>query len=127
MTAAHRQSDAAEARPDDWWKSAVAYQIYPRSFSDSNADGIGDLPGILAKLDYLQHPGVDVVWLSPVYVSPQDDNGHDIADWRGPFGLTVATASKEPARTGWPTIETTARLNPTQNARMWSDPKPRLR
>ena len=66
---------------ESWWKSAVVYQIYPRSFADSNGDGIGDLRGILAKLDYLQHLGVDVLWLSPVYKSPQDDNGYDISDY----------------------------------------------
>jgi oligo-1,6-glucosidase len=69
------------ARPDGWWKSAVVYQIYPRSFSDSNGDGIGDLPGIVSRLDYLAELGVDVVWLSPVYTSPQDDNGYDISDY----------------------------------------------
>jgi len=64
------------------WKRAVVYQIYPRSFQDSNGDGIGDLPGITSRLDYLQQLGVDVVWLSPVYASPQDDNGYDISDYR---------------------------------------------
>ena len=61
---------------DDWWKGAVVYQIYPRSFADSNGDGIGDIPGITSKLDYLADLGVDVLWLSPVYKSPQDDNGY---------------------------------------------------
>ncbi|MDP4301029.1 glycoside hydrolase family 13 protein [Leptothrix discophora] len=65
-----------------WWKSSVVYQIYPRSFCDSNGDGIGDLKGITSKLDHLQALGVDVVWLSPVYRSPQDDNGYDISDYR---------------------------------------------
>ena len=65
-----------------WWKSAVIYQIYPRSFCDSNGDGIGDLQGIISRLDYLQELGVDAVWLSPVYRSPQDDNGYDISDYR---------------------------------------------
>ena len=65
-----------------WWKNAVVYQIYPRSFCDSNDDGIGDLPGITSRLDYLQQLGVDVVWLSPVYRSPNDDNGYDISDYR---------------------------------------------
>lgn len=66
-----------------WWKEAVVYQIYPRSFCDSNGDGIGDLRGIIQKLDYLKELGVDVVWLSPVYKSPNDDNGYDISDYRG--------------------------------------------
>ena len=64
-----------------WWKESVVYQIYPRSFQDSNGDGIGDLRGIMAKLDYLRKLGVDVVWLSPIYQSPNDDNGYDISDY----------------------------------------------
>ena len=70
-------------RSNDWWKRAVIYQIYPRSFCDSNGDGIGDIPGILSKLDYLQYLGADALWLSPVYPSPQYDNGYDVADYRG--------------------------------------------
>lgn len=66
-----------------WWKEAVVYQIYPRSFMDSNGDGIGDIPGIISKLDYLKDLGVDVVWLSPVYKSPNKDNGYDISDYCG--------------------------------------------
>jgi oligo-1,6-glucosidase len=69
-------------RPNDWWKSAVVYQIYPRSFADSNGDGVGDIPGITAHVDYLAELGVDVVWLSPVYASPMDDNGYDISDYQ---------------------------------------------
>ena len=65
-----------------WWKSAVVYQIYPRSFKDSNGDGIGDLNGITSKLDYLQHLGINVIWLSPHYDSPNADNGYDIRDYR---------------------------------------------
>lgn len=65
-----------------WWKESVVYQIYPRSFKDSNGDGIGDLNGITEKLDYLKELGVDVIWLSPVYQSPGDDNGYDISDYR---------------------------------------------
>ena len=64
-----------------WWKEAVVYQIYPRSFCDSNGDGIGDLNGITSKLDYLKELGIDVIWLSPVYKSPNDDNGYDISDY----------------------------------------------
>lgn len=65
-----------------WWKRSVVYQVYPRSFMDSNGDGIGDLPGIISKLDYLKQLGVDVIWLSPVYDSPNDDNGYDIRNYR---------------------------------------------
>ncbi|MDE6601400.1 MAG: alpha-glucosidase [Lachnospiraceae bacterium] len=65
-----------------WWKEAVIYQIYPRSFMDSNGDGIGDLQGIISRLDYLKYLGIDVIWLSPVYQSPNDDNGYDISDYR---------------------------------------------
>ena len=65
-----------------WWKDAVIYQIYPRSFCDSNGDGIGDLNGILQKLDYIQGLGVDVLWLNPIYDSPNVDNGYDIRDYR---------------------------------------------
>ena len=62
-------------------KDMVIYQIYPRSFQDSNADGMGDIPGIISRLDYLQELGVDTIWLSPVYKSPDADNGYDIADY----------------------------------------------
>jgi len=65
----------------NWWKESVIYQIYPRSFKDSNGDGIGDLRGIIEKLDYLHSLGVDVLWLSPIYKSPNDDNGYDISDY----------------------------------------------
>ena len=65
-----------------WWKDAVIYQIYPKSFQDSNGDGIGDIPGIISRLDYLKDLGIDAVWLSPVYCSPQDDNGYDISDYQ---------------------------------------------
>ena len=68
-----------------WWKNAVVYQVYPRSFQDSNGDGLGDIPGIIRRLVYLQTLGIDVIWLSPVYESPQDDNGYDISDYRGIF------------------------------------------
>lgn len=66
-----------------WWKESVVYQIYPRSFNDSNGDGIGDLNGITEKMDYLKELGIDVIWLSPVYESPNDDNGYDISNYQG--------------------------------------------
>ncbi len=65
-----------------WWKEAVAYQIYPRSFKDSNGDGIGDIQGMIEKLDYLKDMGIDVIWVSPIYESPNDDNGYDISDYQ---------------------------------------------
>ncbi len=77
-----RHPPAAAARPDGWWRSAVVYQIYPRSFQDSDGDGIGDIPGITSRLDHLAELGIDVVWLSPVYRSPQVDNGYDISDYQ---------------------------------------------
>jgi oligo-1,6-glucosidase len=79
-TAAPRSETGPATEP--WWKTAVVYQIYPRSFADSDADGVGDLRGIAHRLDHLAELGVDVVWLSPVYPSPQDDNGYDISDYQ---------------------------------------------
>ena len=72
-----------------WWKSAVFYQIYPKSFQDTNGDGVGDIPDIISRLDYLEQLGIDGIWLSPVYESPQEDNGYDISDYEAiypPFG-----------------------------------------
>ena len=68
---------------DPWWKHAVIYEIYPRSFQDSNGDGIGDLNGITQRLDYLQELGVDAIWIAPMYPSPQVDFGYDISDYQG--------------------------------------------
>ncbi len=65
-----------------WWHNSVVYQVYPRSFCDTNGDGIGDIPGIISKLDYLQNLGIEIIWLSPVYQSPMDDNGYDISDYQ---------------------------------------------
>jgi oligo-1,6-glucosidase len=82
MTVEQAPAETPKATGSDWFQRAVVYQIYPRSFADSNGDGIGDLRGIIGRLDYLQRLGVDVVWLSPIYSSPQDDNGYDISDYR---------------------------------------------
>ncbi|MGZ4604196.1 MAG: alpha-amylase family glycosyl hydrolase, partial [Kineosporiaceae bacterium] len=77
MGSGHRQ------RPDDvWWRTAVVYQVYPRSFADGDGDGVGDLRGVLSRLDHLSALGVDVLWLSPIYPSPQEDNGYDISDYQ---------------------------------------------
>jgi alpha-glucosidase len=69
--------------PDSWWKNGIVYQIYPRSFQDSDGDGIGDLRGIRQRLDYLVSLGVDAVWISPIYPSPMADFGYDISDYQG--------------------------------------------
>ena len=78
----HRPISTPASETATWWANAVVYQIYPRSFSDGNGDGMGDLPGITARLPYLQQLGVDAVWLSPFYKSPQADGGYDVADYR---------------------------------------------
>lgn len=70
MTVAHK-----------WWKNSTVYQIWPASYKDSNGDGVGDIPGIISTLDYLKDLGVDVIWCSPMYDSPQDDMGYDISDY----------------------------------------------
>src|SRR5438876_7552561 len=72
---------AAAAHADPWWKHAVIYEIYPRSFQDSNGDGIGDINGITSRLDYLKDLGIDAIWITPMYPSPQVDFGYDIADY----------------------------------------------
>ena len=89
-----------------WWKEAVFYQIYPRSFNDSNGDGIGDLRGILNKLDYLKDLGVDAIWLSPIYDSPNDDNGYDIRDYRKIMSLVCRIVTVRGA--GGPTVSAKA-------------------
>ena len=67
--------------PSSWWKTSTVYQVYPKSFNDTTGSGTGDIRGLTEKLDYLQHLGIDIVWLQPVYVSPQHDNGYDVADY----------------------------------------------
>ena len=77
------QTSATSGTVEPWWKGAAIYQIYPRSFADSNNDGIGDLPGITGKLDYVTSLGVDAIWLSPFFTSPMRDFGYDVADYCG--------------------------------------------
>ncbi len=81
---ANTKKETSGKDPSDkkWWKEAVVYQIYPRSFKDSDGDGIGDLKGIISKLDYIKSLGIDAVWLNPIYSSPNDDNGYDVSDYR---------------------------------------------
>ena len=130
----------------NWWKEAVAYQVYPRSFNDSNGDGIGDLPGLIEKLDYLENLGIDVIWLSPMYPSPNDDNGYDISDYKGimsEFGtmndfdqllssihqrgmklildLVVNHTSDEHP---WFIESKSSKTNPKRDWYIWADPKP---
>ena len=83
MLADEARTRPAVATPRPWWRGAAIYQIYPRSFADSNGDGIGDLPGVTAKLDYVRDLGVDGIWLSPFFTSPMRDFGYDVADYRG--------------------------------------------
>ena len=82
-----------------WWKKAVIYQIYPKSFQDTNGDGIGDIPGIISRLDYLEDLGIDAIWLSPVYRSPQDDNGYDISDYQDIDPIFGSLPDKVPSGT----------------------------
>ena len=76
----HRPSDTADTPA--WWRQAVVYQVYPRSFADANGDGLGDLPGVVSRVDHLAELGVDAVWLSPFYPSALADGGYDVADYR---------------------------------------------
>lgn len=77
-----QDSNQNENRPKEWWKEAIVYQLYPRSFKDTDGDGIGDIKGIIEQLDYIQSLGVTAVWLNPIYTSPNDDNGYDVSDYR---------------------------------------------
>jgi len=84
LSCGNKQTKTTEMNSDKkWWKEAVVYQIYPRSFKDSDGDGVGDLKGIITKLDYIKSLGIDVVWLNPIFASPNDDNGYDISDYQG--------------------------------------------
>jgi alpha-glucosidase len=74
--------ESQQTEPWNWWKHGVIYHIYPRSFMDSNGDGIGDLHGIISKLDYLSNLGIEGIWLSPVFLSPMVDFGYDVSDYR---------------------------------------------
>ena len=131
---------------DEWWRGAVVYQIYPRSFADSNGDGIGDLPGITAKLSYVAELGADAIWLSPVFTSPMRDFGYDVADYRGidplfgtlaDFDALLAEAHRLNLRViidqvyshsssdhPWFQASRQSRHGPFANHYVWADPKP---
>jgi alpha-glucosidase len=136
---------AIQSGAQDWWKNAVIYQIYPRSFQDSNGDGIGDLNGIIQRLDYLQELGVDAIWMTPVYPSPQADFGYDISDYKNidpqygtlaDFDRLVAEAGKRHIRIvmdmvmnhtsdkhEWFIQSRSSRSNPYRDWYMWRDGK----
>lgn len=136
---------AQKASQQDWWKNAVIYEIYPRSFQDTNGDGIGDLNGITQKLDYLKELGVDAIWLTPVYPSPQVDFGYDISDYRNidpqygslaDFDRLIAEANKRHIRVlmdmvmnhssdkhEWFVQSRSSRLSPYRNWYVWHDGK----
>src|SRR6202142_1552274 len=81
LSLCHAQGPVVNAEVHQWWQNAVFYEIYPRSFADSNNDGVGDLNGITSKLDYLKKLGVDAIWITPCYPSPQVDFGYDVSDY----------------------------------------------
>jgi alpha-glucosidase len=138
-------SDASTTPEAPWWKSAVLYQIYPRSFADSNSDGTGDLPGIIDRLDYLQWLGIDGIWLSPITVSPNADWGYDVADYcavqpdlgtMADFELLVARAGERDIRVlmdmvpnhtselhPWFVTSRSSIDNPKRDWYVWADPK----
>src|SRR5687768_6042923 len=130
----------------EWWRRGVIYQIYPRSFQDTNSDGVGDLAGILERLDYCAELGVDAIWLSPIYPSPMADFGYDVADYTGihPMFGTLADFDRlvaEVKRRGmklildfvpnhtsdehpWFRISRESRANPKRDWYLWRDPAP---
>ena len=136
----------AQANDGPWWKHAVIYEIYPRSFQDSDGDGIGDLNGITQRLDYLQSLGVDALWLSPIYPSPQVDFGYDISDYKSidpaygtlaDFDRLVAEAKKRNIRIimdmvmnhtsdkhKWFLESASSKTNPKRDWYIWRDGKP---
>ncbi|MGP8186402.1 MAG: alpha-glucosidase [Terracidiphilus sp.] len=147
MAQATPQEIAAESgSADPWWKHAVIYEIYPRSFQDSNGDGIGDIDGIISRLDYLKNLGVDAIWISPIYPSPQVDFGYDISDYEGidpQFGTMadmerlIAEANKRNLRVvidmvlnhtsdkhPWFLQAASSRLNAKHDWYVWNDGKP---
>jgi alpha-glucosidase len=141
--AAHAQSAATHTSTDPWWKHAVIYEIYPRSFQDSNGDGIGDLNGITSRLGYLQHLGIDAIWIAPMYPSPQVDFGYDISDYEAvdpQYGTLadmdhlIAEGKKHNVRVildmvlnhtsdkaTWFTESASSRTNPKHNWYVWND------
>ncbi len=143
--AAHHAAGPVAAAERDWWKNAVIYEIYPRSFQDSNGDGIGDLNGITARLDYMKKLGVDAIWLTPCYPSPQVDFGYDISDYESidpqygtmaDFDRLVAEARKRQIRIlmdmvmnhtsdqhEWFKQSRSSRTNPYRDWYMWQDGK----
>ena len=136
---------ASHSDMENWWKNAVIYEIYPRSFQDTNGDGIGDLNGITQRLDYLKELGVDAIWLTPVYPSPQVDFGYDISDYKNidpqygtlaDFDRLVAEARKRHIRMvmdmvmnhtsdkhEWFIQSRSSRDNPYRDWYMWHDGK----
>src|SRR5438270_10873249 len=139
-------SGSAPAIDNTWWKHAVIYEIYPRSFQDSNGDGIGDLNGITERLDYLQALGVDAIWISPMYPSPQVDFGYDISDYENvdpqygtlkDFDRLVEEAKKRNIRVildmglnhtsdkhKWSIESASSRTNTKRDWYVWNDGKP---
>src|SRR6201990_1592123 len=104
---AQSQAAALKTNGDVWWKHAVVYEVYPRSFQDTNGDGLGDIKGITQRLSYLKSPGIDAIWITPMYPSPQVDFGYDIADYEaidpqygtmGDFDHLMAEAKKRNIR-----------------------------
>src|ERR1700728_117729 len=140
-----QQTASTSQQTPDWWKNAVIYEIYPRSFQDSNGDGIGDLNGITSRLDYLQSLGIDAIWLTPIYPSPQVDFGYDISDYTNidpqygslaDFDHLVAEARKRNIgiimdlvlnhtsdKHPWFIESKSSRTNPKRDWYMWHDPK----